>query len=247
MISWQPPLKSHSLAMRLWRDWRYYRLQLGWSRYRRFGLRQAIGITRAFVATTIAGHLAKAHRDKMRRISQIETLVTAKHIAAWQGFLETDATHLLCCEDDLVIKADSAERLKSLLAGPDLGVGLRYIDLAGGLPLDKLGIDRLEASRDGDKTFYVRAVTNTACCYLLSRPLAEQFMAQIILKPELRLVGIDWMMNAMLMTLAANRVHCDALHFQPPIFNHGTFTGDYVSWMQVALASGSPTAGQVSA
>jgi hypothetical protein len=229
MIGWQPPLRSHTLAMRLWRDWRYYRLQLAWSDYRRFGLRQSIGITRAFVMKTLLGLLNATHRARMCRISHIETLVTAKHIAAWQAFLETDATHLLCCEDDLVIKPDSIDRLRNLLVGADLDPGLRYIDLAGGLPVEMLGIDRLVANRDGDKIFYACATTNTACCYLLSRPLAERFMAQLVSDPKLRLVGIDWMMNSMLMTLAAERVQCDALHFDPPIFGHGTFTGVYMS------------------
>jgi hypothetical protein len=245
MVSWQPSLRSHTLATRLRRDWRHYRLQLAWSRYRKFGLRHAIGITRAFATKTLVGHLDTAHRARMCRISQIETLVTAKHIVAWQAFLESDATHLLCCEDDLVIKADSIDRLRNLLTGPDLDSGLRYIDLAGGLPVTMLDIDRLVANRSGDKTFYVRGVTNTACSYLLSRELAEQFMTQLIRNPELRLVGIDWMMNAMLMTLHAKQTTCDALHFDPPIFGHGTFTGDYVSWMQIALASGKTPSGTI--
>lgn len=247
LVGWQPPLQSHSFGMRLWRDWRYYRLQCSWSRYRRFGLRQTIGITRAFISKTLAGHFSQAHRARMCRISQIETLVTAKHIAAWQAFLETDATYLLCCEDDLVVQSDSVDRLRTLLASDDLGAGLRYIDLAGGLPIAMLGVDRLLARRDGARVFYARAVTNTACCYLLSRPLAERFMAKLIRNPELRLVGIDWMMNAILMTLNDNQVGCDALHFDPPIFGHGSFTGDHVSWMQIALDPGQNLSGNANA
>lgn len=245
LFGWQPPLRAHTLVMRLWRDWRYYRLQLAWSDYRRFGLRQSIGITRAFVMKTLLGLLNATHRARMCRISHIETLVTAKHIAAWQAFLETDATHLLCCEDDLVIKPDSIDRLRNLLVGADLDPGLRYIDLAGGLPVEMLGIDRLVANRDGDKTFYARAITNTACSYLLSRQLAEEFMTQLIRSPELRLVGIDWLMNAMLMTLSTEQTTCDALHFDPPIFGHGTFTGDYVSWMKIALDTGKTPSGTI--
>jgi len=116
-----------------------------------------------------------------------------------------------------------------------MGSGLHYIDLAGGLPLASLEVDRLVAGRAGDRIFYTHATTNTSCCYLLSRPLVARFMAEIALAPSLRLVNIDWMINAILMRLRAAAIACDALHFDPPIFGHGSLTGDYASQIQAAL------------
>lgn len=238
LIAWQPPLVPHGLALRIRRDWRYYRLQLAWSRYRGHGTRAAIGIHRGFASQLAALARDPAKRQRLCRISTIETIVTAKHITAWQAFLDGDATHLLVCEDDLVFRPDSEPRLRAALADAAATPQLRYVDIAGGLAPDLLGIDRLVAARDDGRVHYARAVTNTACGYLLSRELAGQYLAILLRRPELRLVGIDWMMNAMLMQLQRDGIVVTGLHHDPPIFGHGTFSGDYTSWMQVALAGG---------
>lgn len=237
-VGWQPPVQPHSAAMRLYRDWRYYRLALGWSRYRGHGAAGAVATTREHFLGVLSRHRTADRRARMRRISRIETLVTAKHVAAWQAFLETDATHLLCCEDDLVFNPDSVDRLRALLASPALLGDLRYIDLAGGLDVAALRVDALVAGRAADHIRYAGIVTNTACCYLLPRELAAHFMRLLLGRPELRLVGIDWMINAMAMALRSEGVMCDALHFVPPVFGHGTFTGAHLSWFQAALTAG---------
>ncbi|OYU16226.1 MAG: hypothetical protein CFE37_02465 [Alphaproteobacteria bacterium PA4] len=236
LVAWQPPLVPHKLMMRVYRDWRQYRLQLAWSRYRGFGVRAALGIHRGFAGQLAALARDPARRQRLCRISTVETFVTAKHIVAWQAFLDGDASHLLVCEDDLIFHPDSADRLRAALTDAAATPGLRHVDLAGGLAPDRLGIDRLVTARDDGRIHYARAVTNTACGYLLSRELAGHFLAILLRRPDLRLLGIDWMLNAMLMQLRRDGIAVTGLHHDPPIFGHGTFSGAYTSWMQVALA-----------
>lgn len=39
-------------------------------------------------------------------------------------------------------------------------------------------------------------------------------------------------MNAMFMDIVRRGGDCRALHFEPTLFGHGTFTNDYVSWQR---------------
>lgn len=237
MVGWQPTVVPHPAGRTIYRLWLYYRLKLAWSRYRGYGLKQAINITRLYMIPRLFQFLDTKRVGKLGRMSRIETFVTGKHIAAWRSFIETDATHLFCCEDDLVFRDDSVERLHEVLSTPRASSSFHYIDVAGGFPIKELMIDRLVKSVEDDHILYVPATTNTACGYILPRDLAAMFLEFVADRQDLRLVGIDWMINAMLMIMRNNGVACDAVQFTPPIFAHGTFSGDYVSWMQIAAAS----------
>jgi GR25 family glycosyltransferase involved in LPS biosynthesis len=167
-----------------------------------------------------------------KRNSFIETVVTDKHIRAWSAFLESDADFMICFEDDAVFKDDSTQRLNELLDDlarrlPDI---LIYVDLAGGCERDMLKIDTLETGRDASFRFYRKPVTNTACSYLMSRPLVTIFIEMIVRRPWLRLIGIDWMMNKLFILAANDGIECSCMHASPTIFKHGSFTGEYKTW-----------------
>ena len=236
MVAWQPALVPHSIGRSLYRLWLYYRFKLAWARYRGFGLKYAINITRLYLVPRLFEYFSATRRNRLLRMSRIETFVTAKHIAAWQSFIETDATHMFCCEDDLIFRDDSARRLRDVLQTPATP-GFHYIDVAGGFAIKDLMIDRLVKKAEDDRILYDPATTNTACGYLLSRDLVAKFLELVADRPDLRLVGIDWMINGMLMIMRTDGVPCDALHFTPPIFAHGTYSGDYVSWMINPIAA----------
>lgn len=235
-VGWQAPRQPHSLRLALQRDLIYLALEIRWARYRRLSALAPLRVLKSYLFGRLARYVARDHRlTAWRSMSFIETAVTAKHILAWQLFLETDAHHLLCCEDDLIFRDDSVTRLTGLLdslAGRD--ADLLYCDLAGGLEIEVLDVGRLVETRTGDRTVYRPPTTNTACAYLLSRGLAAEFMRQITLRPKLRLVGIDWMMNAMFMDLVGRDVDASAIHFSPTLFGHGTFSNDYISWQHDA-------------
>jgi hypothetical protein len=237
-VGWQPPHQIHSYRLSLLREVSYFFLELSWVRYRRLSRIADLRVVWSFLVHRFPKFLGmRKSLAQWQRRSFIETSVTAKHILAWQTFLESNSQVLICCEDDLIFRADSGARLRELFeAGlPDSGATLFYADLAGGLDTRQLLIHRLIDATTGDRIIYKQPTTNTACCYLLSRALAENFMNQISLKPSLRLVGIDWMMNAMFMRQRAEGIHCQCIHFFPTLFGHGTFTGEYVSWQREAV------------
>lgn len=159
-------------------------------------------------------------------------VVTDKHIRAWEAFLDMGGDFLICFEDDAVFRGDSIQRVRDLLDLLSRNNQGRptYIDLAGGCQLQELRIDKLELQRDASFRYYSKPVTNTACSYLMNRPLVADFHNALIIKPWLRLIGVDWMMNNLLVLLDKSGMQCDCMHSEPSIFKHGTFTGEYVSW-----------------
>ena len=239
-VSAQPDVRPHGLPMAILRDGIYEMLDRRWRRYRRL----PVQLLPLHVGRFISGSLKKCFRSttSWKRNSCIQMFVTDKHIRAWNAFLEKGGDCLICFEDDAVFRNDSVDRLMALL--DELSAsrldGPVYADLAGGLSLEVLNIQNLQESWDGSFRHYSKPVTNTACAYLLSKPLVAKFCEIITRRRWVRLIGIDWMMNELLMELDADGVKCVCIHADPTIFKHGTTTGDYVSWQadpQVQRAS----------
>jgi hypothetical protein len=225
----QPEIREHGMPLAFVRDVMYQVLDRNWKHYRLLRPR----LLPIHIFDFLLGSFKKYRRGATwKRNSFVETVVTDKHIRAWCAFLETDCDFLICFEDDAVFKDDSSQRVTDLLdtlsrRHPDQ---LVYVDLAGGCRFDELKIDRLELTRDHLFRFYSKPVTNTACAYLMSRPLVMSFQELVTRRPWLRLIGIDWMMNKLFMIMAKNGMECACMHANPTIFKHGTTTGDYVSW-----------------
>lgn len=162
----------------------------------------------------------------------IEIVVTDKHIRAWMKFMESDADYLIIFEDDVIFKKDSIVRIGSLinmLSQKKLNQSC-YIDLAGGLPRAALMIDQLETVLRNNFRHYKKPVTNTTCSYLMSRPLAAEFITIITKKPWLRLIPIDWLINNFFVMLEKENFEVYCLHADPVISKHGSFSGYYDSW-----------------
>lgn len=51
-------------------------------------------------------------------------------------------------------------------------------------------------------------------------------------RPWLRIIGVDWMMNTLLMRLGKNGIGCDCMHADPTFFKHGSATGEYRPWVR---------------
>jgi len=163
----------------------------------------------------------------------IETVLTDKHIRAWMQFMDSGADYLIIFEDDVIFKKDSIGRISSLLnmlTQKHLHQSC-YIDLAGGLTSDVLNIDALETVYRDNFRHYRKPVTNTTCSYLISRELVAQFIAIITKKPWLRLIPIDWLINNFFVILEKKNFEVYCIHADPTIFEHGSFSGHYVSWM----------------
>jgi hypothetical protein len=234
-VSCQPEIKQHTLRTAFLRDAIYQTLDRQWCRYRRIRPQRSLSQASRFLRESIK-KLFRTDNSWLRN-SAVEVIVTDKHIRAWSTFLETGADFLICFEDDAVFKEQSVVRITELLNTLFQGnIDKRiYIDLAGGCTLEQLRIDNLENGRDASFRLYRKPVTNTACVYLMSRPLVSLFYEIITRKPLLRLIGIDWMMNKLFIELADQGLDCGCMHADPTIFDHGTTTGEYVSWQASRL------------
>jgi hypothetical protein len=229
-VAHQPQIKPQGLPMAILRDVIYQALDRDWLRYRH---------QPSFLPRHIASYLRSSLKPGRysrgggwRRSSAIEMMVTDKHIRAWTTFLETGADFLICFEDDAVFKDDSIQRVADLLATlahnyPGEPV---YVDLAGGFRLEELRIDKLESRRDASFRYYSKPVTNTACTYLMSRPLVAHFHDTLTRRPWLRLISVDWMMNKLFMLIEKGGIQCHCMHADPTIFKHGSTTGEYACW-----------------
>ena len=103
-------------------------------------------------------------------------------------------------EDDAVFNEGSFQKIKLSLenAAKVPKDSYLYIDLAGGCSISDLKISHLALERKDGITTYRKPVTNTACAYILNRTIVEEFKRILIRHPIYRLIGIDWMMNKLL-------------------------------------------------
>lgn len=232
-ISYQSEIVPHGFLIAVMRDFAYQYLGCKWRKYRllkSLELHNQIIFFKNLFVKYILNRNGFANRWK--RNSAIEMMVTDKHIRAWSQFLDSDADYLIVFEDDVVFKEDSNLRINQLL--DDLSRNHFntpcYVDLGGGCSLADLMIDRLETSNNDNYRHYQKPVTNTACAYLISRELAIKFNAILTRKPWLRLIGIDWMINSLFMSMGKDVSMVVCMHADPTIFKHGTTTGEYVSW-----------------
>jgi GR25 family glycosyltransferase involved in LPS biosynthesis len=172
-------------------------------------------------------------RKREWHIREIECAVSLKHQTAWQQFQESDSDALLVLESDAAWIEDASEEIAELL---DLlpGSGPTYLNLAGGLELEQLGIELLTktmevAPRPNTKAFS-KPVTNTSCAYAINQDLADSFLSYIKSFPEQESLGIDWLINAVFLELARQRQEVTCVHSYPPILHHGSMTGISSSW-----------------
>jgi len=230
--TYKPKVKPHSRSMGFLRDIIYQKLNREWLRYRLLKpplLLRHISWFLWFALKT--RRYVGGKKCKWLQTSAIEMVVTDMHIRAWEAFLDMNGDFLICFEDDVVFKEDSIQRVRDLINFLYLNNKNHpiYIDLAGGCQHDDLKIDKLESHRDSSFRYYSKPVTNTACGYLLNRPLVTHFQDTLIRRPWLRLIGVDWMINNILILLNKSGMHCDCMHSEPTIFEHGSMTHKYLS------------------
>lgn len=233
-ISYQGVFELHAEGAAFRREVRYRILEYRWQKYR-------------LLKPSLCRHLRRGMKDllkkyvfardasleRWRRDCAVETIVADKHVRAWDRFLESECDVLLCFEDDAVFRRtsfdDAAEALslfETLMAKNEHV----YADLAGGVAVSALRLDRLRVTNDSFATHYAKMVTNTACAYALSRGLAADFRSILTDKPGLRLVAVDWMLNRLLMELERAGIRGACFHTEPPIVDHGSFTGAFEPW-----------------
>lgn len=229
-VAYQSQLKPHARIIAIIRDLFYQVTAFNWQRYcgiKPSMLRHMVIFLRKLIES---GRYATV--GSWRRSSAIEMTVTDKHIRAWATFLDFDQDFIICFEDDAVFRADSGKSIANLLEkiAQEKVEELVYVDLAGGCTLEALNIGQLQTNQDEHFRYYKKPVTNTACVYLMSNSLAANFHRNIVLSPWFRFIGVDWMMNALMIRMERERVKCVCMHADPPILGHGSVTGEYTPW-----------------
>ena len=233
-VSYQPTIKPFTRSTLFLHDIIYQKLNRDWLRYR------------LLKPPFLLRHIASFFKSVLKTKSYVqgsnwlysraqEMILTDKHIRVWELFLDMRGDYLICFEDDVMFKDNSIQRVHDLLdfISRNNENKLQYIDLAGGCRSEDLKIDKLESHRDNSFRYYNKPVTNTTCCYLLSKPLADHFVDLLLRRPWLRLIGVDWMINSLFIIIVKCGMHCNCMHSHPTIFKHGSMTGEYVSMSRI--------------
>lgn len=232
-VSLQPKIIEHSLFHAIKRDLKYWILNREWLDYRLLGKRN---ILFDFLLTYLKNTLKKYSKNIQNhcRASFIETVVTDKHIKAWNILFHYAAKndYFVFFEDDVVFLNDSIDNFLELLENiSDITDDFLYVDLAGGCNINDLQILNLEEKKTNHYIHYKKLVTNTACCYLINRKTMDYFNEYLILNPAIREIGIDWMMNKIFIELDKKiDKNSVCLHTYPSIFEHGSVSGVFKPW-----------------
>jgi len=226
-ISEQPKIHFQDTLVTIVRKCFLWKINREWLSYREIKSRPY------FVDIPIL--LLRCVRVYLQRVSEnrrfgIDVSVTYKHTKAWETFLEKKADILICFEDDVVFKKDSVSRMESLLSEIEkVGNKPIYLDLAGGLDNSFIRTEKLLVKTKKDYKYYKKPVTNTSCGYMINQKTAEEFKSVLIKFPWFRGLPIDWLVNKIFISTVSKRYHC--FHTEPTVFNHGSLTGNYSSWL----------------
>ena len=174
---------------------------------------------------------SSAQRASAWRQLQVEIIVSAKHAQAWQWALQAGADAALIFEDDVAVTAASLPRFEGVIqALPELlqRYPQLFCDLAGGYPLEQVVPLHLALPSIAPIEWLLPGVhTNTACSYLVSRPLLQAWRRTEQRRPRLAGLAIDHRINRVSAFGAADAV---SGHWRKPPFRHGSFCGLARSW-----------------
>lgn len=158
------------------------------------------------------------------RYYTIHNNVTNNHLFAWMLMHTKKKEQLVILEDDALFQTDSIDRLLNTIESVQVEKKPIFIDLAGGYSYSDLGVDHLIDFIDGDKVYFTKPVSNTACGYLINKEFIDISLKLIVSKPYLRLISIDWLINYVFMEFEKQQIESLSFHFSPTIFRHGSMT-----------------------
>lgn len=159
----------------------------------------------------------------------IELALTDKHLRAWDNFLDSDSKLLICLEDDAIFVDDSNLGILEAIAKVWNCKAPSYVDLAGGLDINSIGVGRLFDRQDGRHLYFRKPVTNTACGYMVNRQIVTLFRKIVLVNPCLRLYPADWLINKLLIELENSKVWTNCFHTFPTVLQHGSMKGSWAS------------------
>jgi hypothetical protein len=150
---------------------------------------------------------------------------------AWRTFLDGSDDVLVVMESDATLLPESKDGLTRILQRIDFSQPV-YVNLAGGLDPSDLGLEVFRITSDDLGHRYDRAVSNTSCAYLITRPMAEMIVSYLDGAPNDATLGIDWIFNAVFLAAALDERAIQCTHADPPVIGHGSRIGVTQSWHQ---------------
>ena len=240
-ISEQPPLQSLPTGWRgrwrvLWGSQARWAADFAQRRLRQPGRRVELLAREASVRCKQLVQLLRCPEPQLAtawRQLQVEAIVSAKHGQAWRLALQAGADAALVFEDDVAVTPASLQRLGGVIQVLPL-VLQRYpqffCDLAGGYPLEQVVPLPLALQPMAPLEWLLPGVhTNTACAYVVSRPLLQAWLGAEQRRPGLTGLAIDHRINRA-SAIGAEDAVCG--HWREPPFRHGSFCGLARSWQQ---------------
>lgn len=167
-----------------------------------------------------------------RRHHAVESIVAAKHIAAWRLAQKFDG-YTLIFEDDALFDEEAVDRFARLFdtirSDMDFYENI-YWDFAGGIDEVAIFGEPCVVSDDIVYIDFSIPTTNTACAYLISQKLALNLCHTVDAKPYFVQAPVDWLINGVFMKLSGQGARIICRHTNPPIFQHGSQLGEFRAW-----------------
>ena len=230
-ISWQPTDHPLAIRVRLARIFAVARSVYRWELYRRISHRfsKMRGLPNAVLALTAylfsqVFNWGKEGQSGFRHIQ-----LTRKHILAWESFLNSDSDYLVCLEDDAFPLADCKTKLKTMfdrLNGTNEDL---YVLLSRGVNQELLRFSARESKHLNETLFEPPvAYTNTTAGYLISKGMAEKFLAEVQNLPAGPLVNIDFLINFLFSRLNSCKGEPALMcwHFSEPPLDNASISSD---------------------
>ena len=167
--------------------------------------------------------------DSVKASAELD--VTAKHILAWQSFIESNASHLIVLESDAII--ENFEQFKLFIEKVRNLPANSYVSLTAPFSLDALGIPKSLVRRNSDFVEVQFQFTNTAAGYVLSRNLTEKMLKICGRQDPRKQIAIDWLMNECFLKLAkCSNSNGKTIFPNSELVINGSLKGKYGSTIQ---------------
>ena len=233
-ISEQPEIKPLTAFRSFYRELVNLFLEYHWAKfhgndYHFFGYKNFKKVKQIF------RRASRQNQTHTRRLQAVEGIVTKKHLSAWQAAQEFEGFTLIF-EDDALFGKNSTDRFLDILncvSGEFIPSSDNiYFDLAGGLDLNNVIRSSWGASKFSDYVEFSKPTSNTACAYLISQKMAQNFCNTIYIRKNILLLPVDWVMNSVFMRLFKSGEYVTCRHLYPSIFDHGSQKGQFVPWRE---------------
>jgi hypothetical protein len=225
----QDPLSDISIG--LWRRIQKFSNESQY-RYLRTYLKTPMVTWVPFFLLAWVGRLFLFPSSATRKKAAVEQVVSTKHLQALRDGLDYDFVFVV--EDDAVMleggDLETGSTLRSLIQHSYANEGLQtYIDFAGGFNLESVAPADSRFDDLGRYLYSTKLFTNTACGYVLSRPLVQRVLSRVESDARLKWLGIDFLLNRVFLDTGSD-FKGGCAHLVNSAVGHGSMMGKYASW-----------------